>query len=111
MHADAPTPDLDRHDQHLLGLIMNLQAAAMVQLGKMVDPHSGALARDLEAARFTVDLLESVKVKTAGNLAPEITTHLDRVVMELQLNYADERRKDAAAPADAAAPEAERDEA
>lgn len=119
MHADDPRPELDRHDQHLLGLIMNLQGAAMVQLGKVTDPHSGDLARDLEAAHFTIDLLEAVKVKTAGNLAPEIGTHLERVVMELQLNYTDERRKEAAAPAadkegpeaeDADAPDAERDD-
>lgn len=110
MHADDITPELDRHDQHLLGLIMNLQGAAMVQLGKVTDPHSGELARDVEAARFTIDLLEAVKVKTTGNLAPEIARHLERVVMELQLNYTDEKRKDAAAQAaqtDAAdAPEA-----
>jgi len=99
MHADDTAPALDRHDQHLLGLIMNLQGAAMVQLGKVTDPQSGELARDLDAARFTIDLLEAVKVKTAGNLAPEIAHHLERVVMELQLNYTDEKRKDAVAPA------------
>lgn len=114
MHDDAPA--LDRHDQHLIGLVMNLQTAAMVQLGKVTDPHSGELARDLDAAHFTIDLLEALKVKTAGNLAPELAAHLERVVMELQLNYTDEKRKDAAASAappdrdQAAAPEAGADE-
>lgn len=92
-------PNLDRHDQVLVGLAMNLQTTAMVQLGKLADPVSGEVARDLEAARFSIDLLEALKVKTLGNLAAEFSAHLERTVMDLQLNYADEIKRDDSEPA------------
>ncbi len=90
--SDA-TPDLDRHDHVLLALVMNLQATAMVQLGKMADPASGTLARDVEAARFTIDILDALKHKCRGNLPDEVAALLERTVMDLQLNWTDEAKK------------------
>ncbi len=49
---------IDRHDQVLLGLAMNLQATAMMQLGKMAHPGTGKQERDLEGARFSIDIVE-----------------------------------------------------
>ncbi len=102
---DTPTPELDRHDHVLLGLVMNIQATAMVQMGKLVDPSAGGIKRDLEAARFSIDLLEALQAKCRGNLVPDVSTLLDRAVMELQLNYTDEAKQSnqaAEAPAEAA---------
>jgi len=90
------TPSFDRHDQVLMGLVLNLQTSAMVQLGKITDPSSGELDRNLDAARMSIDLLEALKVKTAGHLPPEISQHLKRAVMDLQLNFADESAKEEA---------------
>ncbi len=89
---------MNKHDQILLTLVMNLQGSAMVQLGKLADPASGEMARSLDGARYVIDVLEMLQAKCRTETHPEIVTMLDRVVMELQLNYTDEVKKDAASP-------------
>jgi uncharacterized protein DUF1844 len=87
------TQDLDKHDGTLLALVMNLQGTAMIQMGKMADPMSGEVTRNLEAARFTIDILEMLKDKCRTATRQEIVDMLDRSVMDLQLNYMDEMKK------------------
>ena len=92
---ENPTPELDRHDHVLLGLAMNIQATAMVQMGKLVDPSAGEIKVDLAAARISIDILEALQAKCKGNLAEDVESLIDRVVMDLQLNYTDEVKKGA----------------
>jgi hypothetical protein len=101
---------LSKHDHVLLGLVMTLQYAAMQQLGKLTSPMTGKVERDLEAARTTIDLLEMLKVKCRAGTPAAVLQPLDTAVMELQMNYLDEVRKDqsaqpAAEPADEPAAE------
>ena len=69
---------IDKHDQVLMGLVFSLQAAAMQHLGKMKNPHTDAVERDLDQARATIDILEMLKVKCRQwillwhNLSPKI---------------------------------------
>ncbi len=104
---------MSKHDHVLAGLVFSLQAMAMQQLGKLQDPHSGELHRDLDQARGTIDILEMLKAKCRTDTPPDLLRMIDGAVMDLQLNYLDERKKDAharaaadeaepAAPADAA---------
>ncbi|MBU0741999.1 DUF1844 domain-containing protein [bacterium] len=84
---------MSKHDQVLLTLVMNLQGSVMVQLGKLADPATGKMARSLDGARYVIDVLEMLQTKCRAETHPEIVTMLDRVVMELQLNYTDEVKK------------------
>jgi hypothetical protein len=93
---------LSKHDQVLLGLVMTLQFAAMQQLGKITNPLTGQVERNLEAARASIDLLEMLKVKCRANTPASVLQPLDTAVMELQMNYLDEVRKDQAAAKPAA---------
>jgi hypothetical protein len=81
---------VDKHDAVLMGLVMNLQSSGMMQLGKMVNPHTGEMQRDLDGAKYTVDLLEMLKVKVADNCDPEVKKLIEQAVMNLQMNYMDE---------------------
>ncbi|HOX25056.1 MAG TPA: DUF1844 domain-containing protein [Candidatus Krumholzibacteria bacterium] len=83
-----------RHDQVLMSLVVNLQAMAMVQLGKVTHPGSGALARDLEEARATIDLLEMLKAKCRTGTPEPLLRLMDQAVLDLQMNYLDELKKD-----------------
>lgn len=98
---ETTTPEFDKHDQALMMLALNLQTGALVQLGKLADPQSGQLRRDLEGARLSIDLLDMLKAKTKGNAHPEVAGLLSRAVMDLKLNYMDELKKEPqeAAPA------------
>jgi hypothetical protein len=97
---------LSKHDQVLFGLVMTLQYAAMQQLGKITSPMTGKVERELTSARATIDLLEMLKVKCRTGTPASVLQALDTAVMELQMNYLDEVRKDQAAPP---APEAPAD--
>jgi hypothetical protein len=83
-----------KHDHVLMSLIMNLQAIAMVQLGKVVNPTTGEVERDVDAARGTIDLLEMLKVKCRTDTPADLLKMLDHAVMELQMNYLDELKKE-----------------
>ena len=48
--------------------VLQQQQWTMIQLGKMVNPMTGEVARDLEAARMSIDLLGMLQEKTKGNL-------------------------------------------
>ena len=104
---ETTTPEFDKHDQSLMMLALNLQTGALVQLGKLADPQSGQMRRDLEGARLSIDLLDMLKAKTKGNAHPEVAGLLSRAAMDLKLNYMDElkkERQEAAPAADAGAP-------
>ena len=98
---------MNKHDQVLLTLVMNLQGSAMVQLGKLADPATGETARSLDGARYVIDVLEMLQAKCREETHPEIASMLDRVVMELQLNYTDEAKKGGDEPEAAAEEEAQ----
>ena len=85
--------EMTKHDHVLAGLVFSLQAMAMQQLGKIQDPHSGEVQLDLDQARGTIDILQMLKAKCRTDTPPELLRMLDGAVMDLQLNYVDERKK------------------
>lgn len=87
------TDDLTKHDHILAGLVFSLQAAAMQQLGKIQNPLTGAVEKDLEQARGTIDILEMLKAKCRTDTPADLLRLLDSAVMDLQLNYMDELKK------------------
>jgi len=64
-------------------------------LGKVANPVTGKVEKNLDMAKQTIDILEVLKVKTKGNLSAEEAKLLDSIVAELQLNYVDELNKKA----------------
>ncbi|MBD3222223.1 DUF1844 domain-containing protein [bacterium] len=87
------TDSMSKHDQVLLSLVMHLQSATMVQLGKIVDPTTGEPSRDLQAARATIDILEMLKAKCRHETPDDLVKLLDQAVMDLQMNYLDEMKR------------------
>jgi hypothetical protein len=81
-----------------LQLVLGLQQAAMVALGKLMNPMSGKLERNLEAARNTIDTLGAIEARTRGNLEPDEQRVLNQVLTDLRLNYVDELKKGGGAP-------------
>jgi hypothetical protein len=98
--------NLSRHDGVLLGLALSLQAAAFQQLGKVKNPLTDRLERDLDQARATIDVLEMLKVKCRVGTAESVLRLLDTAVMELQMNFLDETRKERRGSGESAPPEA-----
>lgn len=86
---------------HLAALIELLHTSAFTALGKLKDPQSGEIHRNLEVARFYIDTLEMIEAKTLGNLTDAEKRHLAMVLDTLRLNYLDEAKKPEAAPSSA----------
>jgi hypothetical protein len=93
--------------------VLQQQMAAMMYLGKMVRPDTGQVERNLDAAKFIIDLLGMLEDKTKGNLTAEESHLLEQVLTTLRLNYVDERKREEAKPdasMDESAPAGERTE-
>ncbi|HET7497837.1 MAG TPA: DUF1844 domain-containing protein [Candidatus Eisenbacteria bacterium] len=90
-----------------LGLVHSFQAAAMQQMGKIMNPFTEKMERDLKQARLSIDMLEMLQERTSGNLTGEEARFLTHVLTELRLNYVaelDEDKKLAAQPSNEPAP-------
>lgn len=81
------------HSLLFLHLIAMFQAAAMQHLGKILNPLTNTIERDLEQAKMSIDILDMLKAKTLGNLSKSEQDFLDKVVFELHMNYVDEAGK------------------
>ncbi len=56
-------------------------------LGLDKNPQTGKVEKDLDVARFNIDMLEMLKHKTKGNLSTEEQQFLDQVVSDLQMKF------------------------
>jgi hypothetical protein len=73
-----------------LQVISMFEAAAMQQLGKIMDATAGKVNKDLAQAKMSIDILDVLKEKTKGNLTEVEREFLDKVLFELHMNYVDE---------------------
>lgn len=69
--------------------VLTLSSSAWVSLGKIADPMSGEVKKDLQGAKFTIDALIMLRVKTRGNLSEDEQKVLDGLIADLQANFAE----------------------
>lgn len=77
-----------------LGLIHSFQAAAMQQMGKIPNPYTEKIERDMRQAKLSIDMLEMLQVRTTGNLTGDESRFLKHVLTEVRLNYVAELEED-----------------
>lgn len=75
-------------------LVLMFHGAAMQQMGKIKNPVTDKIERDLTQAQFSIDMLDMMKDRTKGNLSPEEERFLQSLLQELKLNFVDEVGKD-----------------
>ena len=92
MSEPGKTPDI--HTIRFLALVDSLYHASMTFLGKVADPVSGEVIRELDKAQVYIDFLAALQAKTAGNLGELEGPHLERLLADLRLNYVDEVKAD-----------------
>ncbi len=76
----------------------------MMQLGKLANPMSGKIERELEGAQVTIDMLDMLKEKSANNISDDERRFLEQVIADLKLNFVEEKAK---GPSDTPAEEIE----
>jgi len=87
-------------DERLLEEIQFMQVVSMFadsvmqHLGKVSNPLTKKIERNLDAAKVTIDILMMLKRKTKGNLNKKEEMFLADTLSNLQMNYVDELKKD-----------------
>ena len=74
--------------------VLSLSTSAMYHFGDFPDPVTNKSARNLPAAKQTIDILSMFKDKTAGNLDDGEKSLIDGLLFELKLRYVKEKAKE-----------------
>ena len=71
--------------------IVSLFGSIVLQrLGKVVNPLSGKVEKNLDEARVFIDMLSILEEKTKGNLTKDEENFLTSTITNLRLNYIEE---------------------
>lgn len=74
-------------------LIQQYQMQGWVSLGKLKNPVTDKIEKNLEMAKVSIEILDMLKSKTQGNLTDEEIRILDQTIADLKLNYVSESQQ------------------
>lgn len=89
----ADVPGDQQNELLFMQVVMMFQGMAMQNLGKVMNPVTNQIERNLEQAKNMIDLLGMLEAKTKGNLNENENRLLDHALYELRMNYVDEMKK------------------
>ena len=78
--------------------VLSLSTTALVHLGEIADPSSGAREVNLEAAQQMIDILSMLQDKTRGNLAGDEQKLLEAVLYDLRIKFVQASRAETQRP-------------
>ena len=85
----------DKQQQLLfMMLVQQHQQIAMMGMGKIENPNTGEIERELKSAKFAIDTLVMLQKFTEGNLPKELDNYLKETLNNLRMNYTDETEKE-----------------
>lgn len=94
--ADAHQHGAPGEEELFSYLVSTFYSSAWMQMGKMANPMTNKVEKDMEQAQFTIDLLDMLKKKTEGNRTEEEEKLISRAIKELKMNFMEEKKKEAA---------------
>jgi hypothetical protein len=68
-------------------LALSLGSSAAMALGLAPNPSNGKVEKNLEVAKFNIDMLVVLKEKTKSNLTKDEDNLLQRMIVDLQMKY------------------------
>jgi len=75
-------------------LVQQHEQICMMSLGKLKNPATDKIERDLASAKYAIDTLAMLEQFTLNNLSAELKGYLKQVLNTLRLNYVDEVEED-----------------
>ena len=84
---------LKKEDQLFIHLVNTFVQSAWISLGKVKNPVSDTMERNLDQATYYVDLLDMLQTKMKGNLSEWEEQYIIHSLSELKLNFIDEQKK------------------
>ena len=91
MSETAETPQLPPAD--FAFFCYSLATQATVHLGASPNPVTGKTEQDLVQAKYSIDLLEMLKVKTEGNLTEDEQKIMMGLLYDLRMKYVEASQK------------------
>ena len=85
---------MNSEDQLFSQLLYIFYSSAMVSMGKLKNPATDQIERNLEQAKQSIDILELIRDKTKNNLSEQQSRMVEHFLTDLRLNYVDESNKD-----------------
>jgi hypothetical protein len=83
----APPKETPKKSPAFENLVRMIGSNAAMVLGAYADPRTGQPVIDPEAAHELIDMLDALREKTVGNLAPEEDTMLLDLLGKLKMTY------------------------
>ncbi len=85
--------NVDKNSQLFVGLVASLSSQAWMQMGKIKNPMTDKIERDLDGASMSIDMITMMKAKTEGNLSDEENNFVEQTLRDLQMNFVSEKNK------------------
>ena len=95
-----------------ISFVSMLYNSGIQQLGKIMNPITGKVHKDLAGVHSTIEILKMMQAKTKGNLSSQEKSVIESSISNLQLNYVeelDQQNKKEEAVEDSASEEIEAD--
>ena len=80
-------------EQLFYSLIASLEHSVWVSLGKVKNPVTDKIERNLYAASMNIDMIDMLYKRMEGNLNEQEDAYIGRILSELKMNYVDEKKK------------------
>jgi len=106
IHPYKSNKDLGVTDYYFIDLVLMLASSAKIDLGELIHPYYKDKSENIPRARTTINMINSLVKKSAGNLNNEEKKVLREVLDDLQNTYVDKAKlnKGANAPPTPAKP-------
>jgi hypothetical protein len=81
------SPQEQQQTKIFLNFVQTMAQQMLMQLGEMENPYTGQAEVDIQGARYTLELLAVIAIKTKGNLNDTENNALNGVLQELRGHY------------------------
>ena len=82
-----------KNNELFITLISSLSSQAWIQLGKMKNPVTDKIEKNLEAASMSIDMLTMIQDKTKNNLDEYESKLLEQSLNDLRMNFVFEKNQ------------------
>ena len=82
------------NNELFMTLVSSLASQAWIQLGKIKNPITDKVEKDLGAASMSIDMLSMIQEKTKGNLEDYESQLLEKTLNDLKMNFVFEKNQD-----------------
>jgi len=84
----------DKSSELFIALVYSLQMQAMMNLGKIKNPMTEVIEKNLEAASISIEMIDMLSCKAKEGFTEEEKNVLEHIVSDLRLNYVNESGKE-----------------